>query len=258
MIACCPNGDVVVHGFYFHLYILDSEGNNKMSFASTGKDPNKCYVAAVAVSPLGYILLVNNFKWVFVFDLDYKYLHCFDTLTPDDNPNTGVDLWCITVDKSGQVLVGDRWRDIITIHSCPDGKVVSKVKCTLGRPSMVVNSKNQILFHTLPSFPSEYSKVVAIDYLGNEVFSFTPRIDKDVPGEHVWQGGIVCDEEDYIYIVMKVSGTENTGHIHKYSPTGGFVQCIAQGLYSPYDLSFSPDGSLAVANNNTILQYSRK
>ena len=35
--------------------------------------------------------------------------------------NTGVNLACIAVDREGQVLVGDSRRDIITVHSCPDG-----------------------------------------------------------------------------------------------------------------------------------------
>ena len=136
--------------------------------------------------------------------------------------------------------------------------VLRKVKCKIGTYSnMVVNSRNQILLHVLPS-SSVYSKIVAIDYSGNEVFSFTPWIDEDVTRKGVWSGGIVCDDEDYIYIAMCVAGRENTGHIHKYSPTGGFLQCIAQGLYWPFDLSFSPDGSLMIANANSVLKYIRK
>ena len=86
-IACCPNGDVVVYGGSgCRSYILDSEGKYKRSLASTERDVNKRigYIRDIAASSEGYILLVNGPKWVCVFGLDYKYLHCFDTLTPDD------------------------------------------------------------------------------------------------------------------------------------------------------------------------------
>ena len=258
-IACCPNGDMVVAREYGNAFILDSDGKSKAILESTETEHNKQLnsIAGVAVSPLGYILILGG-KVVWVFDLQGKYLHCFDTLTPDDDPNTDVGLACIAVDREGQVLVGDN-RDIITIHTYPEGKVTRKVKCIIGfDPSIVVNSKNQILLHVLPSI-SVGSEVVAIDYSGNEAFSFTPRIDdENVTDYGAWPFGIVCDEKDYIYISMRVTGIGYTGHIHKYSPTGGFLQCIAQGLYWLFDLSFSPDGSLMVANAESILKYTRK
>ena len=257
-IACCPNGDMVVAGSN-DVFILDSNGKSIANLKSTENEPAKHMnsIRVVFVSPLGFILIAVS-EGVWVFDLRGKYLHCFDTLTPDDDPNTALHLSCIAVDKEGQVLVGDGWRDIITIHTCPDGKVVRKITCTIGNySSMVVNSKNQILLHSSQS-DSVYSKVVAIDYSGNEVFSFTPKKDEDVAGEKVWPCGIVCDEKDNVYIAMSTSASHNTGHIHKYSPTGAFLQCISRGLYKPYDLSFSSDGSLMVANIKSILKYTRK
>ena len=256
-IDCCPNGDMVVSGGYPGLYILDSEGNFKMPLTSTESDANKRigYVKYIAVSPLGYILLVDGTKWIKVFDLDYRYLHCFDTLTPDDHPNTDIDLECIAVDREGKVLVGDCRRGIITIHTCPDGRVVRKIKCRIGAdPSMIVNSKNQILLHFRPH-SSVHNKVVAIDYSGNQLFSFIPTTNEAVSGDVVRPGGIVCDKEGNMYIAMDVSLRFNTGHIHKYSPTGTFLRCIAQGLYWSRDLSFSHDGSLLIANRKSILKY---
>ena len=256
-IACCPNGDMVVSGDHPGVDILDSEGEEIMCLTSTERFQQTGYVN-IAVSPLGYILLIDHVdstKSVWVFGLNYKYICCFDTLTSDND----VKLGCVAVDKEGQVLVGDTERKIITIHTCPDGRVARKIKCEIGYyPSMVVNSKNQILLHFLPSYYSVYSKVAAIDYSGNEVFSFTPKIDEDVTGEMVRPGGIVCDEKDNIYTTMSVYGKKNTGHIHKYSPTGAFLQCIDYGLYNPSDLSFSFDGSLMIANWKSIVKYTRK
>ena len=257
-IVCCTNGDMVVAGTD-DVSIVDSNGKYKTKLKSTDTEPNKqigC-IRGVAVSPLGYILIIGE-KGLWVFDLQCKYLHCFNTLTPDDDPKINVDLKCIAVDREGQVLAGDRGREIITVHTCPDGKMVRKVKCTIGyNTSMVVNSKNQILLHFSTS-GSVHSTVVAIDYSGNEVFSFAPKIDEAVTGRKIWSGGIVCDTADNIYIVICVIGRPDTGHIHKYTPTGAFLQCIAQGLYKPYDLSISNDDTLMIAKRNSILKYTRK
>ncbi|XP_072014360.1 uncharacterized protein [Amphiura filiformis] len=253
-IACSPhNGDLVTYGRN-RINIHDSDGKYKMSFTPTEQDSNKpIRVIDICVSPQGDILVVGaKSKFIHVFDKQGKYLHCFNTLTQGEDENTH----SIAMDREGNVLVGDSTRDIITIHTYPDGSVVKKIKCSIAIDrSMVVNNKNQILIHSDTS-GSVYSKVAAIDYLGNEVFSFTPKIDEDVTGTVVWPHGIVCDDEDNIYVAMMVSMEENTGHIHAYSPTGTFLQCIAKGLYNPRDLSMTPDGSLVLANQTTILIYS--
>ncbi|XP_072023257.1 uncharacterized protein, partial [Amphiura filiformis] len=229
--------------------IHDSDGKYKMSFMPTDQDSNQpICVTDICVSPQGDILVVGyGCKFIHVFDKQGKYFHCFNTLAQGEDENTHVDLQCIAIDREGNVLVGDRARDIITIHTYPDGRVVKEIKCSIAIDrSMVVNNKNQILTHSDTS-GSVYSRVVAIDYSGNEVFSFTPKIDEDVTGRVVWSRGIECDDEDNIYVAMMVSNRNNTGHIHAYSPTGTFLQCIAKGLYYPWDLSMTPDGSLVLA-----------
>ncbi|XP_072021685.1 uncharacterized protein [Amphiura filiformis] len=247
-IACCPNGDMVV-SCTDELYLLDGDGKCKMQLRST--DMPIGHVCNICVSPLGYIFVASvSCRFVHVFTTEGKYLRCF---TPDSN--TSPKWKCLAIDRKGQLLVGDRERDIITIHTCPDGTVVNKIKCSLGYGSgMVVNSKNQILIH---SHPSDYSKVVATDYSGNEVFSFTPKIVQDMTGRQSVSHGILCDHNDNIYVAM--SRCEyNTGHIHAYSPKGEFLQCLTTRLYSPLDLSMTPGGSLVVANETSILKYSLK
>ena len=72
----------------------------------------------------------------------------------------------------------------------------------------------------------------------------------------VYPGGIVCDSHDNIIIALHPYETNNKGHIHKYSPTGAFIECIAKGLYRPRDLSITHDGStMAVANMYSVILY---
>ncbi|XP_072021287.1 uncharacterized protein [Amphiura filiformis] len=261
-IACCPNGDMVVSD-WDKLYLLDGDGEYKMQLRSTETDSDRKigkYICNICVSPLGYICVASvSCRFVHVFTVEGKYLHCF---TPDDDSNTSAWWKCLAVDREGHLLVGDRETNTITIHTCPDGRLVNKIKYSIGyNVSMVVNSKNQILIYSVSS-GSVYSKVVAIDYSGNEVFSFTPKIDEDVSGRKAVSYGIVCDDSDNIYVAMLIvvmfehlqSIYINTGHIHKYSPTGEFLQCMVRGLHCLSDLSMAPDGSLVVANRKSILK----
>ncbi|XP_072018959.1 mitogen-activated protein kinase kinase kinase 7-like [Amphiura filiformis] len=259
--ACCPNGDMVMASWE-KLYLIDGDGKCKMPLISTETDADRninC-VYNISVSPLGYIFVVSySCRYVHVFTVEGKYLHCF---TPDGDSNTSFKTKCLAIDREGRLLVGDREMNTITIHTCQDGKMVNKINCSkIGKnASMIVNSKNQILIHSNPVYnTARYSTVVAIDYSDNEVFSFTPKIDEDVSGRHVRPCGIVCDDNDNIYVAMliDVQGVVvfDTGHIHKYSPTGEFLQCIARGLFHPCDLSMTPDGSLLVANEKSILKY---
>ncbi|XP_072051421.1 mitogen-activated protein kinase kinase kinase 12-like [Amphiura filiformis] len=257
-ITCCPNGDIVMAAWE-KLYLLDGDGEYKMQLISTGTDPDRKmgrYVEDMCVSPLGYIFVVSDCcRFVHVFTTEGKYLHCF---IPDENSKFFRK--CLAIDREGQVLVGSK--DIITVHMCPDGRVVNKIKYSFGYlPSMVINSKNQILIHSRPSGSVYRRRVVAIDYSGKEVFSFTPKIDEDVAVRESVSHGIVCDDNDNIYIPIRKQNQVlcNTCHIDIYSPTGKFLQCIVRGLtYNPLDLSMTPDRALVVANETSILKYSLK
>ncbi|XP_072024513.1 uncharacterized protein [Amphiura filiformis] len=261
-IACCPNGDMVT-SYKDELCLFDCDGKFKMQLISTETDSDMKigFVCNICVSSKGYIFVVSDScRFVHVFTTEGNYNHCF---TPGDDSNTSVKWKCLAIDREGHLLVGDSERGIITSHACPDGvqegwsRVVKKINCSLGYyPSMVVNSKNQILIHSHPALDSVYSRVVAIDYSGNEVFTFTPEFDDDLTGRKVIPYGIGCNDSNNIYVAMDPGMlVYNRGHIHRYSPTGVFLQCIAKGLYNPCDLSMTPDGSLMVANGKSILKY---
>ena len=256
----------MVIGTYKSLHIIDSKGKWKsMLTVPDEADPEKQLgdIWDIAVSSEGYILVLDSTKYVKkyvkVFTNEGKYHSCFSTLTANDDPGTRVSLRFITIDKEGRVLVGDRFRGIITLHSCPDGEIVNTMKYEWNptyKGSISVNSKEQILHHFTPTGELG-SRVEAIDYTGDEVFSFLPQIEKNITDRKVCPGGIVCDTHDNIYVAMCSTLKDRTGHVHKHSLTGEFMECIVDGLHHPLGLSITTDNSsLVIANDNSVLVYS--
>ena len=260
-IACCPNEDLVVGGTGSESYLLDREGQFKMELIPDNRnDKTVLHVRGVAVSRHGYIMLIDNTKFVKVFASTGKYNHRFTTLSSREDPESvHVSLVCVTTDREGhQVLVGDGMRNVITIHRCPDGELLNRIECSMGlsdNTHMVVNRKQQILIHTThDDDQSGTTKVTVIDYCGNTLFTFAPKIE-DTRDRHLLECGIVCDPYDNIYLALKDYGRNHTGHIHKYSPTGMYLECIYKGLW-PADLTMKHnDGSLVVANMGSILIF---
>ncbi len=258
-IAFHTNGDIVVaYGQQPHL--LDSDGNHKRSLniPDTAKKWTH-FITSVSISPQGHVYIAECHSYLIrVFSESGAYLHNFSTLRKGD-PSTPANPIGTIIDREGNLLVIDRIHGI-TIHTCPSGEIIGhiqyKVYARYVRIGCAVNSKNQILLHYTPK-DTKYSRVVAIDYSGNELYSFTPKIDQDVSKDCVYGCGIVCDSNDNVIIVSRVFPTSHTGHIHMYSPTGTFIKCIAKGLYFPRNLSITQDGSsIAVANENSVLIYS--
>ena len=256
-ISCSPDGDMVVSSHDDKIYILNSEGAVKTQLTTPEIHTKKQIgsVRSVCLSPQGYIVIVDYTSHAKVFTPKGQYIQCLDTVALNEVSSPP---WvrCGAIDLQDNLVVGDSLENCInvTARTFPEGKLVRRIKCkqqdTIGRhPSMVVNSHNQILVHSyLPG--SVYTHVVAIDYTGNVVFSFTPQIDTN-DTDRVWPGGIACDENDNIYVAM--TAPSNGGHVHAYSPRGGFQTCISDGLYKPSDLSVTPDGKILVADFQSIV-----
>ncbi len=268
-----PNGDMVVT-IDKQVTLLDNDGKYKASLNSpdTGRVwPD--YIRSITISPQGHVYIVQQkCPLIRVFNESGKYLHSFTILTASENPNTPVDPTDAVIDRDGNLLVIESNRVVITVHTCPGGEITSQIKPKVRRGNLIninvtVNSRKHILLHYSPHM-SRCSRVVGMDYSGNELYHFIPMIDEDISKRLVGPCQIVCDSDDNIFIAMVVvelSNTGalmpkwNTGHIHKYSPTGAFLQCIDRGLYHSYGLSMAPDGSsIAVANGNNIVTYDLK
>ena len=267
-IALHPNGDMMVahtpHDATSQLFLLDGDGKYTMELVSPdpveGNHASR-YIKGISISPQGHVYVgYTRDQRIQVFNQSGAFIRSFSTPNEGGNPSRVAFHANTTFDRNGNLLlVGNTEQGVITAHACPGGEIVGQIKykkeCRKSTMKMAVNKKQQILCHYCP-MESVHSKVVAIDSVGNEVFAFTPRIDEDVSGTWVYPGGIVCDSYDNIIIALLPYETRNRGHIHKYSSTGAFLECIAKRLHCPHDLSMTHDGStMAVANYSSVLLY---
>ncbi|XP_072043444.1 uncharacterized protein [Amphiura filiformis] len=270
-VACCSNGDIVVADNFehHHRYIVTKEGMYKM--ALTPPRPYQInYIGSIAINADGYIALTDwTTPFATIFSRDGKFVNRFQAASSTDNNLTG-----IAVDKDGNLIVHDSQRTV-TQYSCPDGRQLNQIQVdgnTQELPRIATNSHHQLLFYD-DSTSTGITKVIAVNNEGKEVFNISPQIGERATGKtyrgmEVGLCGLVTGgENDEIFIAMKVCipnidkysgriGRPNTGHVHRYSCTGEFQQCIIRGLHSPHDLAMTSDGSLIVANDDGILKYS--
>ncbi|XP_072043654.1 uncharacterized protein [Amphiura filiformis] len=268
-VQCCPNGNMLV-GDANQLYMLNSDGKYMIQLTSpeAEKDKQIGIVQDIAVSLQGYIVVICRFsRFVHVFNSDGTHLHCFSILATEEDHNAEVNPRCVAIDREGNVLVGDVKRKLITIHTCPEGKLVKRIQCCIAglQVGMTINSKNQIVYSCSCESPSLICKVVhVIDNSGNNILTFKPKID-EMSGDETDAGCILiihvaCDSKDSIYVAMCIidrqdSPVPNTGHLHQYNPTYAYMRCIDKGIEEPWDLAIAPDGSLIIANDNSLLIY---
>ncbi len=274
-IAYCPNNNMVIS--YWEpgqkVFLYGPDGKYKMQLVSDDEDEEKQsgFVMSMAVSSLGYIIIISLYdKDVRVFDIDGTYVTCFSVLAPDEDQSMQVHPKCVAVDQNGCVLIGDRVRKLITIHECPDGTLLRRVQCQDFEDRLTVNCNDQILYSCKSMANSKYDKIVATDYSGKEVFTFTPciptaydgTIDPETESRRVVVEGIVCDSHNMIYVIMQVCDrydrVPNTGHLHQYSPIGEFIRCIQSDIDDPNDLAIANEDELIVTNHEAILVYRSK
>ena len=264
-LALCPNGNLIIDdnpsfrdsqsGPFLFGHIGHTPAGKAACKAklSSPKNEKGCKVSGLCVTSQSHTMVLSNEGHVEVFDTKGEFLVNF----PSGDQAHKWDF--IMVDKHRYILLGDH-KGVLSMHTYPDGRLMKQVGCKFTKgagSSRVVNSKNQILHHFRPE-ESLSTKVEALDYSGRHVFNITPTIDEDVKGVALHPCGICCDSHDNIYIAIRVGLQSFTGHLHMYSPKGVFQQCIANGLYYPWDVCVSNDGSmLVVANNISLLVYGK-
>ena len=256
-IAVCQQGNIAVVDTRTtggkRVYLFDKDGGYKFTLQSHKTDTIAKLLLPedVAETTEGHLAVVDQTQYVKLFQPDGRFLKSFSTLCPDDDPDEKVTPTRVTVTPQGEVVVGDRHRRLVTIHTEADNWVPKKVAAPIRPWYLSSNSQGHILMS------DDWERtVVSMNQQGVILFMIEDFI---VDGENGEPYGMACDENDDVYIaVMKVSknnqSRQGSGHIHQYDNKGNFLRCIAKYLRHPYGITMS-NGSLYVANKKSVHIY---
>ncbi len=211
-------------------------------------------VEDITTSSSGF-LAVYDVRKVKIFHHEGTYQHNFNTSLETHPKSLRPGLKCVAIDKNGNVIVGDWKGGLLTIHNMNGelmGTLQTKNMEYLSR-ICCMNRKRHILCCCDP-LGAVYPEVTVLDYSGEQVGKFMPKIET-TGDEEVKAMGLVVDAHDNIYVALCLLRgrfkLNNSGHIHKYSPSGVFIGCISKGLYSPCDLALTKD-VLTVADFESV------
>ena len=164
------------------------------------------------------------------------------------------DCTCVTADSSGLIYTGHNgYGGNIKIFAASTGKFVKRISndhmkdvrfiaCTQNTPRKLLATHDDGL--------------KMYDLEGKTLFHVNPSIGGtggETAGKAARALGVTCDEDDNVYLAVSFI-EDNTGHIHKYSPTLVFQECIAQGLLQPQGMDYAK-GCLYVANSDSFLVF---
>ena len=168
----------------------------------------------VVVDNTNNVIKMYNNDGILAFD--------FHTVPHSEVGITAVDLQSVAVNNTGNIIVGDVERMVVSEHSSTDGSLIHTMSVTTRPYFLAIDNTNRVVV-------SGYNqhKVDIVDGNGTSLLTIKPTIN----GQEVQYCRGICCNRSGIYIA--VHNGSNTGHIHHYDDDGTFLSCIVQGLYWP-------------------------
>ncbi|XP_038062536.1 E3 ubiquitin-protein ligase TRIM71-like [Patiria miniata] len=235
-----PDEIAVADRFNSRVVICSIDGNQKSTIPMQGVPLG----IAATRSDNRLVVVEQSASHVKVFNSDNTLAYKFPTVPPSEVGKTTVDLWSVAVKNDGTIAVGDVARMVLTVHSPTDGELLHTIPVKIKPYSLAFDSNDRVI---ISGFSSQTVDIAG----GNGATKRT--IKPTINGQPVKYCNGVCTDGSGIYVAMQNGA--NTGHIHHYDPQGGFLQCIAQGLYYPRGITFSSHGQLAVADYSSVKMY---
>ena len=213
----------------------------------------------IAVTKDQKYLVADGSPHVKVFDSAGAHLRHFSPFaTPEDASQRHTRLNSITIaSNSGNVLVGDYFRERVTVHDGRDFSLKEEVYIDV-KPTNIAANDELLLVSA-----GQDGKVVAFNYDGDELFTIVPMLS----GKPAKPSGVVCTPQGTAFVsVFKVYGRSDfpqstgsvkpgTGHVHEYSGSDGvFVRCVLKGLTWPFALAMAND-LMAIADESDVKIY---
>ncbi|XP_038056007.1 tripartite motif-containing protein 2-like [Patiria miniata] len=244
-VACFRNGDIVV---------IDTRLKRLSLFSSTGR-----YKTSVAKgdarhqleAPFGLavthddLLIVTDKKKVKVFDNELQFVREFTPSADDADVQSESDLRGIAID-SQRVAVADEGRKVISVHSL-DGSLISSISNNMLDYDLAISNFGCLVFTNF-----EGQSLLCVNFKGKEMF----RVKTFINGKAAKPAGVLCDDDETIYVSVhsvKMGGAE----VQRYDSNGAFVATVAQGLYNPLGMAFTPAGDVVVGDRHSVKIFER-
>ena len=196
-------------------------------------------------------------KWVIVtprsvkvYNKEFALAYEFITI-PRKLDGLSIGLCSVTIQRNGNVLVGDVERMVLTEHNHINGSLLRTIPVEIKPEYLAVMNDGRIVI----SSPGERPVIVVNVTNDSATTEFVIKpITADQP-RHYCTG--VCCNNSGIYVVVD-SYMFGRGHIHHYDCKGKFVRCVAQGLYHTGGMTFTADGQqLAVADVKSVKMFGK-
>ena len=238
--------------------VVVNKGQKKLTKLSPdSKVLHECTIGQLEGKDLSEAMQPTNFKVnkddqlilllgseVKIFNKEYQLLRQF---TPGEESDIDATPTCLAVDDSNLVVVGYKDQGKISLHN-PDGSFIKTLPAPSIENYMTVSSR--CIMYT--NFTER--KLAGVDYEGNIRFTVL-----------IYQGqaprGLVCDKAGDIYVVTTSNQMHNyygtTHQIHHYSAEGKYIGVLVSDQSNHCDITFTPNGQLAVTGSSLTSIYNK-
>ncbi|XP_038056032.1 tripartite motif-containing protein 3-like [Patiria miniata] len=244
-VACFRNGDIVVTDINLKLLSLfSSTGRYKTSVAQGDARHQLEAPRGVAVSH-DDLLFVTDKKKVKVFDNELHFVREFTPLADDVDELSESDLTAVAV-ASQRVAVADRGRKVISVHNL-DGSLIASISNNMVSNYLAISTLGCLVFTNF-----EGQSLLCVNFKGKEMF----RVKTLMNGKAAKATGVLCEDDETIYVAVH-SGKIRGAEVQRYDSNGAFVATVAQRLYNPLGMAFTPAGDVVVADLHSVKIFER-
>ena len=194
-----------------------------------------------------HLVVVDNTNNVIkMYNNDGTLAFDFHTVPHSEVGNTAVELCSVAVNNTGNIIVGDVKRMVVSEHRPTDGSLIHTMSVSTAPYFLAIDNNNRVVV-------SGYNqhKVDIVDGNGTSLLTIKPTFN----GQEVQFCRGICCNRSGIYIAV-CNLNHYSGHIHHYDDDGTFLSCIAQGLQYPRGITFTAHGhQLVAADHRSVKIY---
>ncbi|XP_038056010.1 E3 ubiquitin-protein ligase TRIM71-like [Patiria miniata] len=244
-VACFRNGDILVTDITMkRISLFSSTGRYKASVAKGDVRHQLEGPYGIAVTN-DDLLFVTDKKKVKVFDTELQFVREFTPSVDDADGLSESNLTAVAVD-SQRVAVADWGRKVISVHNL-DGSLISSISNNMLDYDLAISNFGCLVFTNF-----EGQSLLCVNFEGKEMFNVKTLVN----GKAAKASGVLCDDDETIYAVVH-SGNRGSSAVQRYDSNGAFVATVAQGLYNPLGMAFTPTGDVVVTEIHSVKIFER-